>query len=771
MRLDFVRIQWLAAACCVLVFAGCKPGKRAGSVNAKTDSLAIREAYSSSPALSPQESLKTIKLEDGFTIKLVASEPLVSAPTAMLFDPKGRMWVLEMQNYMPDTSGTGEDKPTGKIVILEDTNKDGVMDTRKVFMDSLVLPRAICFVEDGMLVAEPPRLWYVADLGDHAGKKILVDSTYAAGGNVEHQPNGLYRTLDNWIYSANSGRRYKKSGTRWLTEKTISRGQWGISQDDAGRLFYNNNSENLLGDYFAPRFSGTNDQQKRTAGFDEKIIGDNKVYPARATTGVNRGYMKGVLDDSLRLTNFTAASGPVIYRGDLFPKEYQGNAFLGEPSANLIKRDILDVQGLKVKGRQAYKNKEFLTSTDERFRPVTIYNGPDGALYVIDMYRGIIQHKTYITPYLKNEVKIRELTNPLNCGRIYKIFPTNKKPVMTDFPSNPDELVKLLQHQNGWVRDKAQQLLVDGKFKQVGPALRTMAANTNAPVPMTQSLWTLEGLSLLTSADVLPLLAAPEWQIRMQALSLVPSVMSKANVKKYIASLDNLLTTGDTLAAPYVAFLAQSVQAYDKIAADRLLLAVINKYPRSQYVAGAVISGLKGRETPFLKELDVAKSDTTIAVYRQLKRVIYDIANSKKSTNLKSLAAAFPQGAALFTSTCQTCHGGDGNGIVSLAPPLNNSDWVTGDKNKLIPLILYGLGGPVMVNNRVYGPPEINGEMPGMGYNPDMTDEQLAQVMSFIRKAWNNSADKITAADVTAVRTKMKGRQKAFTQEELKKLN
>jgi len=182
-----------------------------------------------------------------------------------------------------------------------------------------------------------------------------VDPTYAEGGNVEHQSNGLLRALDNWIYSAKSAKRYRKKGDKWLIEKTHFRGQWGITKDDYGRLFYNNNSENLLGDEFAPGLGAYNDNQKKVTGFDKKIVSDNSVYPIRPTTGVNRGYVKGVLDDRLRLLKFTAACGPVIYTGDLFSKEYYGNAFVAEPAGNLIKRNILKNKGYEVEGTQAYK--------------------------------------------------------------------------------------------------------------------------------------------------------------------------------------------------------------------------------------------------------------------------------------------------------------------------------------------------------------------------------------------------------------------------------
>ena len=282
------------------------------------DSLLIRKEFDSSPVLSAEESMKKMQLESGFTVKLVTKEPLINSPVAIVFDKIGRIWVTEMEGYMPDTVGTGEEQPRGRIVILSDKDNDGVMDDRKVFLDSLLLPRAICLIGNGILVAESPRLWYYEIRDDKPIKKTLVDASYAEGGNVEHQPNGLFRAMDNWIYNAKSDRRYRMQNGKWLIERTHFRGQWGITQDDQGRLYYNTNSENLLGDLFSPGFGASNQNQLSVAGFNKKIVANNKVYPARATTGVNRGYQPGILDDSLRLVNFTAACGPVIYSGDLF---------------------------------------------------------------------------------------------------------------------------------------------------------------------------------------------------------------------------------------------------------------------------------------------------------------------------------------------------------------------------------------------------------------------------------------------------------------------
>lgn len=750
----------------VIILQCCKNGSSAKDAR---DSLAIKQDLTS-PILSPADGIKKMHVESGFEVKLVAAEPLVTAPVALNFDEKGRIWVVEMEDYMPDTAGTGENEPTGKVIILSDKNGDGIMDDRKVFLDSLVLPRAICLIENGILVAESPNLWFYEIKNDLPVKKTLVDAKYAEGGNVEHQPNGLFRALDNWIYSAKSGKRYRKKGGQWLTEKTHFRGQWGITQDDDGRLFYNTNSENLLGDYFSPGLGATNENQKAVSGYIKKIVADNRVYPVRPTPGVNRGYVEGILDDSLRLVNFTAACGTVIYNGNVYGKEYYGNAFVAEPAANLIKRNIITNNGYKVDGKEAYVKKEFLASEDERFRPVNLFVGPDGAMYVIDMYRGIIQHKTYLTPYLKNEIKARSLSKPLSCGRIYKIVPINNKTVVTTISKEPNQLVSLLQNENGWIRNKAQQLLIDGKYKQVASALRSNLANTNNPTALVHSLWTLEGLGALQPGDVLPLLQQPDWKIRMQALSVLPSIINKNNFHQFLPQMQKMVDHNDTLAAPYIGFLIHYIQPFDAVAAHQLLTTLTKKYPSNVYVADAVISNLYNKEADYYKEWLTNNADTSVAINKRLKKVIDDIAKAKNNSNAESIARLYPQGVSLFGSVCQTCHGKDGNGIPSLAPPLNGSDIVMGGKNKLIPIVLYGLTGPVKVAGKVYKAPEINGDMPGIGQNKEFADDDIAQVLSFIRSSWANKAEKITAADVTNTRNKFKDRQKPFTWEELSKI-
>lgn len=720
-----------------------------------------------SPFIPASETIAKMVVEDGFEVKLIASEPLVSAPVAMQFDDNARMWVVEMVGYMPDTIGTGEDIPNGNIVVLDDKNKDGVYDDRKVVIDSLVLPRAICLIDNGILVAEPTNLWFYELKNDKVVKKTLIDPKYTEGGNVEHQPNGLLRAMDNWIYNAKSDKRYRRIGDKWVIEHTHFRGQWGITQDNYGRLYYNNNSQNLLGDYFPAGFGAWNRNQKGVAGYNEKSVANNKVYPLHPTPGVNRGYMKNVLDDSLRLNEFTAAAGPVIYRGDLFGKAFDFNAFVPEPSANLIKRNLLNENGYVVKGDIAYKGKEFIASTDERFRPVSLYNAPDGSMIILDMYRGIIQHKTYLTPYLKDQIGKRDLTQPLSAGRIYKVVPKGARPKPLTIPDDAQALVKLLGHANGWVRDRAQQKLVDRKYNQTVPALREAIKQTANPMLAIHALWTLEGLNALKPEEALAWTRQSAWNFRAQGLYASAAVITPASYPQFVTAFNAIVDSGDTLAAPYVAFLTKSIERFDASSARGLLNKLAIKYPNNRYVSDAVVSALQDQEEVFQSAIASSVSDPDAAINKQLTRVVNGIRNAMGNRNPEMLKKEFPKGEALFTSVCQTCHGADGGGVKSLAPPLNQSEWVTGNKDKLISIVLFGLTGPVKVNGHVYQTPEVSGDMPGIGYDKDMPSEDIAQLLSFIRRSWRNNADKVTTDEVTKVRTKLTGREKAFTEVEL----
>ncbi len=724
----------------------------------------------STAALSPKESLNHFKLEKGFDIRLVAAEPLIQAPVAIRFDAKGRIWAVEMQGYMPDTSGTDETtSPTGKIVILEDTDKDGIMDTRKVFMDSLILPRAISFYGEGLLVAEPPRLWFVKIDNDTAGAKYLVDSGYAVGGNVEHQPNGLLRGLDNWIYNAKSDTRYRRINGKWVKQHTHFRGQWGITQDDYGRLFYNNNSANLLGDYFLPGLGAWNPDQKRVSGFDETIVSDTRTYPIHPTPGVNRGYQPGILDSTKRLVHFTAASGPVIYRSNLFGPDYKNNAFVPAPAANLIKRDILHFNGYKVTGKQAWQGKEFLASDDERFRPVSLYNGPDGALYIVDMYRGIIQDITYLTPYLKGQIGMRNLAQPLNRGRIYKIVPKGKDPASPVlYGKSTEDLAALLDSPNPWVRKTAQRLIVDGSKTEAEPLLRKKLQSDTFLIGKIQAFWTLEGLGKLQDTAILPFLHSKNIHLQQQAIAAIVSGMNKNNVNQWLKEAAILFKNKEKELSPYIAFLAAKAMQFNPDKAQPLLLKLALTHPDNKYVADAVISGLQGHEQTFFQEVNRKNEDTASVLYRHLRQVILQTEQRKRDEKKKA-NERFKKGKILFATYCKVCHGSDGAGIRALGAPLDGSQWVTGNKQTLLNIVLHGVTGPIQVGNKLYKEPEVGGEMPGFAGNEKLSDEDLAEILSYIRSAWSNNANAVNATDVSQARERNKDRKHPFTMKELQK--
>ena len=195
-----------------------------------------------SPLLNTEDAIKSMKLAEGFNIQAIADEN-INQPVSLSFDAKGRAWLVEMTQYMIDFDATDENKANGVIKVLEDTTGDGNLDKVTVFMDDLILPRACAVTSDGLLYVSEDKLFFIKRGGDDGttpvGEPELIDGEYAVGGNAEHKPNGLLLARDNWYYSAKSKFRYRKIEGKWHKQETNFRGQWGIAQDDTGRLFYN----------------------------------------------------------------------------------------------------------------------------------------------------------------------------------------------------------------------------------------------------------------------------------------------------------------------------------------------------------------------------------------------------------------------------------------------------------------------------------------------------------------------------------------------------
>ncbi len=569
------------------------------------------------PALEVGEAMKTFQLAPGFRIELVASEPLVLDPVAMTIGPDGRIWVVEMRGYMRDVDGAGESEPIGLIAVLSDTDGDGRMDKRTEFAGGFVLPRALALVDGGLLVGEPPHLWWLRDTdGDGiADERAEVASDYGGPGNPEHTANGLLWALDNWIYSANHRERFHYSGHgEWQRDRTVGRGQWGITQDDGGRLYYNNNSLPLQADLIPADYIARNPDLARpvTPGRTIAALNDIRVWPSRVTPGVNRGYK--ILDEAGKITAVTAACAPLIYRGDLFPGEFQGNAFFCEPAANLVKRLVIErAPDGDLRGRNAYEDTEFLTSTDERFRPVNTAAGPDGALYIVDMYRGVIQHRNFVTTFLRRQIEERGLETPLGMGRIYRIVPDDRATPRAQpdlHRANTAELARALDHPNGWWRDTAQRLLVERGGDEAVPALRTLAKEGGARGRL-HALWTLDGLGAIRREDAIAAMGDADALARSAGLRLAERWLREGD--------EDLLARAAALTNDADIDVRRQAALSLGEAPGAAPLEVLAKLARNAGgivgMSDAIVSGLRNREIDFLRALAVgATTDEAMPV-------------------------------------------------------------------------------------------------------------------------------------------------------------
>ena len=262
----------------------------------------VQKVPADSPALSSDEALKTFYMPPGYQLELVASEPLVQDPIVMDWDTQGRLWVVEMPGFVPDLQAPEPfTEPVGKVVVLEDTNHDGKMDKRTVFADGLVLARSLKVLDTGVLVAEPPNVWLMKDTdGDlKMDKKELVTDTYGRReARVEQNANGFYWGLDNWMYTADSDVLMRFKDGKFEVRKTLSRGEWGVTHDDAGRIYRNTNESVLHADLVPTQYYMRNPNLLRTRGSYERLADEanvaNTVWPVRPNPGTNRAYQLGI---------------------------------------------------------------------------------------------------------------------------------------------------------------------------------------------------------------------------------------------------------------------------------------------------------------------------------------------------------------------------------------------------------------------------------------------------------------------------------------------
>lgn len=721
------------------------------------ESVVPASVIPAAPVLSPAEALKSFQIAPGFVIEPFATEPLVDKPIALDFDPAGRAWVVEMIGYMMDLDGKDESVPQGRIVVVEDTNNDGKADKRTVFLEKILLPRAVSVYPDGILFIDDHDLkWIKRDGLKPVGSAVIAAPKFIEAGNVEHKVNGLMRGLDNWHYNAKSGKRVRRDGDQWRVEETAFRGQWGISQDNYGRLYHNNNSSILFGDFLAPNLLTGNPGVKPKVS-DVNKIGPDHVYPIRVTPGVNRAYIQksnGYTSDTLdpktyKLILTTASAGPMIYRGTNFPKEWQGRGFTPESVAQLVKTVQIDESGTKLSGSHPLGKKEFLASTDERFRPVNMYNAPDGSLVILDMYHGIIQDRFFMTSYLREQYASRKLDGPATgYGRIWRVRATAGKLesiVNVEALSN-DALVKQLAHPNGWHRDIAQRVLVNRKDFSVVSLLEQTITGSNNPLAQIHALWTIEGLGKLSAAHVTMALNAKEPKVIVSALWAA----TKLSATELATAAPAIISFAPKNEEQKIYF-ARMLGSIGTKEAFEPLADLLQKNSKNALLLAAAFSGLDHHELAFKNHLNGKFDDKDfMAMLDKGAATAGKVAVS--GDGLKGVhLASFNRGKALYSgaAACFGCHGANGEGVLNLGPPLDESEWVTGDENRLVKILLHGMTGPITVAGIEYKPAA---DMPGLMQNPTLKDSDIADIATYIRHEWSNKAPLVKTDIVTKLR-------------------
>jgi len=757
-----------------------------------------------SPVVPPEKAIGTLKIAAGFRIEQIAAEPLVADPIAFSFDPDGRLYVIELRGFMPSIDAKGEGAPVARIVRLDDTDGDGKRDRSTVFLDGLVMPRSICATNGGVLVADPPNLWFCKDT-DGDGKcdqKTLVDGAYCpARGNPEHLANGLLPAMDNWIYNSESVWRYRYLDGRWVRSHTRFRGQWGISQDDVGRLFYNHNTVFLRGD-LVPCYSAQAHSRLSTS-VNLDLMKTQTVWPARPTPGVNRGYRPGVLrpDGSIAETN--SACAPIVYRGDALPADCRGNVFVCDPSGNLVKRLILDVAPDRITPRNAYDGAEFLASTDERFRPVFLGAGPDGALYIADMYRGIIQHGAYMTSFLRGQVQLRGLDKPIGLGRLYRVTEEGRKPrpAARLSAATAAELVGVLRDADGWRRDMAQRLLVERGDRSVVPSLRELARSGGDPLPRLHALWALEGLAsvdpetlatfesvecLRPAAEALrgttgPLIspvdgvlaaaeqnpAVPDAMLAGRELDFLEALMStepwdeerpgRAALLRRVAS--RIMDEGRAAAVGWLLDLTASQAVAVRWRQQALIEGIVDGKPLR--LAGRSASLVK---LGFSEDKDIA---ALAAKARERIRWPGDDRSEAAPPPAAPLTGdervRFDRGRRQFAASCAGCHHRSGLGEEGGPPALVDSPFVQGSEQRLIRILLQGIEGPIRWEGRA--PRNLN--MPAI---LNLSSDEIAEILTYVRREWGHRAAPVTVEAVRVIKKETEDREEPWTQAELMKL-
>lgn len=579
--------------------------------------------------LSPDETVKSIQLPPGFKIELVASEPLIADPVAIEVDEKGDMYVVEMHGYPEDTAGSGV------VKLLTDSNGDGLPDKSIVFADHFTLPTGIMKWKKGLLVVDVPDIIYLEDTdNDNKADIRKVIMTGMALTNPQHIGNTPIFGLDNWIYLAHMGSitpkvsmQFTDTGTNiryvnntaakelprnadgrnirfkpdsYELEMLSGESQYGHTFDPWGHHFCVENADHIFHEVIAARYLQRNPDMLVADASD--YISDHgdacEVYPVTINPENQLLTDRGVI---------TSACGITWYQGGLFPDSFNNVTFVAEPVSNIIHADRITDKGATFTASRIYQQKEFFASTDAWCRPVMCYIGPDGALYVIDYYRKIIEHPEWLS---EEAIGSGELYKGSDKGRIYRITPTNA-PKMNWFgqlkagEASMQQLIQLLSSDNIWWRRTAQRLLMDRKDTSAVALLKQLTDTTSSPVTIVHALWSIDGFDAMDAATLNKALQNNDPGVRENAVQL-----AEKNMHKFPQIRDQLLALQNDPSAKVRFQLLCTLGNIDNAAAEAAQHKILVQDIEDKWVQIAALSSSVGKEMALLEKIIPVLSST-----------------------------------------------------------------------------------------------------------------------------------------------------------------
>jgi putative membrane-bound dehydrogenase-like protein len=519
---------------------------------------------------SPQDELKTFRVAPGFRVELVACEPQVVDPVALAFDEDGRLFVAEMRGYPNDGYGTGKIS-SGCIKLLEDRDGDGFYETATEWATGLRFPTSVMPWNKALLVANAPELILLKDMDGTNGRANLKRVLYTGFGtdNIQQLLNSLQWGLDNWVHACNgaSGGQITSAekpsmppvslGNRGIRfhpevfgslEPMSGGGQFGLTSDAWQHWFTATNSQHLrqivLPDHYLRRNPGQA-APNPTVDIPEhgpacKVF---RISPFEAWR-VERTARRAGGSDAARFPKtelvpggfVTSACSPLVYEADRFPAEYHGSVFVCEPANNLVLRDKLEDNGSIFRARRADPEREFFASTDNWCRPVNLTLGPDGAIYLVDFYREVIETPRSLPDDMKPKLALKSQER----GRIWRIVPDDHvrgRPPRLSAASSAD-LVPLLAEPNLWWRLTSQRLLIERQDKSPVPLIKDLFRKVKFAPGRAHALWTLHGLRSLDDQLIIAALHDESAGVREQALRMAEARLDRSeDVRKAALAL------------------------------------------------------------------------------------------------------------------------------------------------------------------------------------------------------------------------------------------